>query len=493
MAIYHFHVGVISRKTGRSAVGASAYRSAEKLKSDYDGITHNYHDKTNAVNASAYRSGERLHHEQGGKIHDYTRKRGVVHTEIMLPHNAPSEYSDRGTLWNAVEKAEKRKDAQTARDIDVSLPVEFSRQEQIDLMREYIKENFAQKGMIADFAIHDKSDGNPHAHILLTTRNVDETGFKGKNRDWNNKAHLEKWRENWANACNERLQADKHIDSRTLKAQGIDREPLQYIGVEAWNMEKRGIRTERGDKNRAIIARNTAKQLHQLKENYISLEKEISELQDMKSTANRESNRCRVTAEEMAERAETIGLTKAQLEDLKETRQNMGFFKRKERLEIDNQIENLERSNTQAKAYFRRNYNIDVEESYTEIKRLEATAESKNNLHTKIKDKLKPLIEQREQNIFEYQRQKLLVEIRHDREKIHNHLEKLEHESQVYKRLVKDDILRTRCNRQLNNISQFNFEKIIKTVTIEKATALIKQREIKTLIQQNRRFDRGRF
>lgn len=127
LAIYHLHVGIVSRKTGRSAVAASAYRSASKLHSDYDGLTHDYCEKSNSVNASAYRSGERLDNEQNGTSYDYTRKRGVVHTEIMLPENAPREYTDRATLWNAVEKSEKQHNAQTARDIDVSLPVEFDR------------------------------------------------------------------------------------------------------------------------------------------------------------------------------------------------------------------------------------------------------------------------------------------------------------------------------------------------------------------------------
>ncbi|MDR1563981.1 MAG: MobA/MobL family protein, partial [Oscillospiraceae bacterium] len=129
MAIYHFHVGVVSRKTGRSSVAASAYRAGEKLRNENDGVTHNYSGRS-SVEAVAYRAGERLTDEQG-TTHDYTNKRGVVHTEIMLPDNAPSTFFDRGTLWNAVEKSEKRCDAQTARDIDIALPVEFSRSEQI--------------------------------------------------------------------------------------------------------------------------------------------------------------------------------------------------------------------------------------------------------------------------------------------------------------------------------------------------------------------------
>ena len=160
---------MVSRSSGRSPVAAAAYRAAEKLRS--------------SVNAAAYRSGENLQDKQYGSVHDYRRKRGVVHNEIILPQNAPREYNDRATLWNAVEQSEKRKDAQTARDIDIALPIELDRQEQIELVREYVKENFVQKGMCADFAIHDKADGNPHAHIMLTTREVNAIGFGKKNRE----------------------------------------------------------------------------------------------------------------------------------------------------------------------------------------------------------------------------------------------------------------------------------------------------------------------
>jgi hypothetical protein len=149
VAIYHFHVGIISRKTGRSAVGASAYRSAEKLKSDYDGLTHDY-QKTSPVNASAYNSGEKIHNNQAQIIHNYTKKQDVVHKEIMLPDHAPREYFDRSTLWNSVEKSERQHNAQTARDIDVALPIELDRDEQMALLCEYIKENFVDKGMCAD-------------------------------------------------------------------------------------------------------------------------------------------------------------------------------------------------------------------------------------------------------------------------------------------------------------------------------------------------------
>ncbi|MDR0470364.1 MAG: MobA/MobL family protein [Nitrososphaerota archaeon] len=243
-AIYHFRVQIISRGSGRSAVGAAAYRAGEKLK---------------AIGAAAYRSGGELGRDGDVIVHDYSRKGGVAYSEIILPQNAPPEFADRETLWNAVEASEIRKDAQLAREIEAALQKEFALQEQIQLLREYIKENFVDKGMCADFSIHDKRDGNPHAHIMLTTRNVTSDGFGKKNRDWNEAAQLVKWRENWADINNRKFEEkglEERIDHRTLKAQGIDREPTIHMGHEASALEKMGIRTQRGDINRAIQRRN---------------------------------------------------------------------------------------------------------------------------------------------------------------------------------------------------------------------------------------------
>ncbi len=145
MSIYHCSIKIISRAGGRSAVASAAYRS-----------------------------GERLLNEETGTVHDFTNKAGVVMSEIMLPVNAPREYLDRQTLWNEVQKVEKRVDAQLAREVEVALPKEMTRDEHIECVRDYINENFVSKGMIADWALHDKNDGNPHAHIMLTVRNIDE-------------------------------------------------------------------------------------------------------------------------------------------------------------------------------------------------------------------------------------------------------------------------------------------------------------------------------
>ena len=154
MAIYHLSIKIISRGKGKSAVAAASYRSGEKIKNEYDGI-----------------------------VHDFTRKGGIAHTEILLPRNAPQEFVSRSVLWNSVEKIEKSKNSQLAREIEIALPKELSREKQIELVRKYVKENFVKVGMCADVALHDKNDGNPHAHILLTMRplNEDKTwGAKSK-------------------------------------------------------------------------------------------------------------------------------------------------------------------------------------------------------------------------------------------------------------------------------------------------------------------------
>ena len=117
--------------------------------------------------------------EWDGMTHDYTYKGGIIHTEIMLPAHAPPEFQDRSTLWNSVEQIEKSRDAQLAREIEVALPVELTPAQQLALVRSFVKDNFVDAGMCADFAIHDKETGNPHAHIMLTIRPMKPDGRWG--------------------------------------------------------------------------------------------------------------------------------------------------------------------------------------------------------------------------------------------------------------------------------------------------------------------------
>ncbi|ESE28826.1 MobA/MobL family protein [Eubacterium brachy ATCC 33089] len=258
MAIYHLCIKIISRGKGKSAVAASAYRSGEKIKNEYDGI-----------------------------VHDFTRKGGIAHTEILLPQNAPQEFSDRGTLWNSVEKIEKSKNSQLAREIEIALPKELDREKQINLVRDYVKENFVKVGMCADIALHDKGDGNPHAHILLTMRPLnedttwgakskkeyilDENGEKVKLKngnyktrkintvDWNEQDKAEHWRKAWADITNKYLEENsiqEKVDHRSYRRQGIEQIPTIHLGVSATQMEKKGIATDRGNINREIKHQN---------------------------------------------------------------------------------------------------------------------------------------------------------------------------------------------------------------------------------------------
>lgn len=209
MAIYYFDAKIITRSKGQSVVACAAYRAAEKL---FD--------------------------ERYDKLHDYERKGGVEFSEILLPEGAPSWMSNRETLWNAVEKVEKRKDAQLAREVKFSLPRELTLQQNIDLTREFVKDVFVARGMVADFSIHVEkaSDGEsqPHAHLLLTQREITENGFGGKEREWNKRENLLAWREKWGEYENRHLALngfDVRVDHRTLAEQGIDLTPLNKIGT----------------------------------------------------------------------------------------------------------------------------------------------------------------------------------------------------------------------------------------------------------------------
>ena len=283
IAIYHCSIKIVSRGKGKSAVAAAAYRSGEKLTNEWDGLTH-----------------------------DYTKKGGVVHSEILLPAHAPPAFSDRSTLWNSVELSEKSNNAQLAREVEIALPVELSREEQTRLVREYCSSQFVSKGMIADFNLHDTGGGNPHAHILLTMRLLDEKGAwlpKSKQEyvldengekirlpsgryktrkvdlvDWNNRENAEVWRRAWADLANEYLEKNnrpERIDHRSYERQGIDQIPTVHVGVSATQMEKKGIVTERGELNRNIKAANRI--LREIRRLVRGLKDWIAELKERKT------------------------------------------------------------------------------------------------------------------------------------------------------------------------------------------------------------------
>lgn len=393
MAIFHVSVKIISRSSGRSAVGSAAYRSGEELTNEYDGVTH-----------------------------DYTRKKGIEYSEVMLCENAPKEWEEREKLWNAVEKVEKSSKAQLAREVEIALPNELDRKEQIELIRNYVKENFVDKGMCADINIHDKGTGNPHAHVMLTMRAVNERGeweakqkkvyeldpegnkiydpkkktYKcttQKTTDWDNQENVNKWREDWARQCNEMYKKkgiDKTIDHRSYKEQGIDKIPTIHLGSTANAMERRGKITNRGNLNREIKLTN--EQVEKVKADIEKLEaerkliiyrveppkerqidqapkansskaesveesqvlqmkmseKKLSKLLDTEKVLKRQFEQVdrsyqteRADLEQIKRSYEEVRQYNARIKEMKAEREELGLFKRGQKKDLDRRIEEL--------------------------------------------------------------------------------------------------------------------------------------------------------
>ncbi len=236
MAQYRFSAQVIKRSDGRSAVAAAAYRAGEQMID------------------------ERLE-----MSFDYRNRGGVEHRETMLPDGAPTDFADRSTLWNAVEAAERRADAQVAREVQLSLPHELSFEQRRELVRDFVQTAFVDKGMIADVAMHapdtEGDQRNYHAHVMLTTRRVDAGGFGAKAREWNSREQLQEWREQWAVVQNRHLAQALGPDAPTvthksLEDQGLAREATVHLGPTASAIERKGERSERGDTNRQVAADN---------------------------------------------------------------------------------------------------------------------------------------------------------------------------------------------------------------------------------------------
>lgn len=277
MSLFHFHVTQIKR----SAVACAAYRAGEKLRSEYY-----------------------------GEVSDYTRKGGVVESGIMLPDYVPQHLSDRETLWNEVEKTEKGKKAQLAYSFDFALQNEFTMDENISLAKKFIREQFVERGMIADYAIHSpETTGivNPHVHVLCPIRPIEENGEWGNKQkrvyeldrngnratdhngnyifsavpttDWGKPETLEHWRSEWARMCNEKFeekQISDRIDYRSYERQGVDKIPTVHEGVAVRQMESKGIKTDKGDKNRFIKSTNAL--LAEIKEKIKNFKNWIEEI-----------------------------------------------------------------------------------------------------------------------------------------------------------------------------------------------------------------------
>ena len=245
--------------------------------------------RQSAVAAAAYQSGEKLFCEYDQQVKHYPEKRGIVHNEILLPPNAPPEYADRNTLWNAAEAVEKQWNSQLARRWVLTIPREIPPDQYAVLVREFCEQQFVSKGMIVDFAIHDPHPPghNPHAHVLLTMRAMDEHGkwlpksrkvydldengeriklpsgrwksHKEDTVDWNDQKYCEIWRHEWEVIQNRYLEANdrpERVDLRSYARQGLDIIPTVHEGAAVRQMEKRGIQTNIGNLNREIRAAN---------------------------------------------------------------------------------------------------------------------------------------------------------------------------------------------------------------------------------------------
>ena len=260
MASVHYKLSIIKRSAGRSSVAAAAYRAAEKIIDRRTGLEH-----------------------------DFTRKNGVVHTEILLPVHAPQNFMQREVLWNAVEQVERQKNAQLARHLEVGLPIELDRAAQITLIREHVQQHYVDHGMCADICVHDKGDGNPHAHVMFTMRPLEPDGSWGAKSKkeymldrsgqrilldsgewkskkvsatgWDEQSNAELWRDNWGREVNrayERHGIEQAIDMRSYQRQGVILEPTQHMGPELTNLERKGVVSGRGTANREKLERNRA-------------------------------------------------------------------------------------------------------------------------------------------------------------------------------------------------------------------------------------------
>ena len=293
----HFSITITQRSRGQSAVAGAAYQSGEKLYSEYD-----------------------------RKWKSYAKKQGIVYTEIMLPANAPPTFSDRSTLWNSVEKIEKQWNSQLARRIVLALPREVPADQFPAMLHDFCREHFVSMGMCADFAIHNKGDGNPHAHIMLTMRAMDEHGkwlpksrkvydldengerirlpsgywksHKEDTVDWNEQSKAELWRHGWEVVTNRSLEQNgrpERVDLRSFERQGIDLAPTVHLGPAATQMEKRGIQTFLGNLNREI--RHVNRALLAIRKLIANLKSKIADLKEKWEQLNKEEPREPLLAE----------------------------------------------------------------------------------------------------------------------------------------------------------------------------------------------------
>lgn len=268
MASYHWSMQIIGRKDGRSA-----------------------------VRAAAYRAGQDLLDERTGEVHRFGQRRGVYHSEILLPRLASSRLGDRQTLWNEVERVERRDDAQLAREVNIALPHELSRDQQLDLIRNYVQAEFVERGMIADLAVHIPRPGrgederNVHAHVMLTLRQPTPQGLHSvKTREWNSRDLLKHWRSAWAEHANRALANAGHqalLDAGSLEdqrvaalargdeadARSLAREPELHMGPNAVAMTRASAWRRARSLSQGLPNPNTASVPDKFAENALRIER----------------------------------------------------------------------------------------------------------------------------------------------------------------------------------------------------------------------------
>jgi hypothetical protein len=274
--------------------------------------------------SAAYRAGERIEDRRTGLVFDYANRYGVMHSEIVAPEGAPTWVYDRAELWNRTEETDNRKDSRVAREMLLALPSELTHEQRLEVTRAYVREQFVDRGMVADIAMHEPGkEGdvrNYHAHVLLTMRPIDGDGFGPKERQWDKKQELEVWREKWADHQNrtfEKLGLAVRVDHRSLAAQGIDREPEPKLGPMVSAMERRGIETDRGDQRREVQARNAERD--ELHREYAAICRRLGiepeqprEVDPLRVASRADPVRVRATArEKMAERLKQQAAEKA--------------------------------------------------------------------------------------------------------------------------------------------------------------------------------------
>ena len=402
MALYHFHVTQIKRSEGRTAVASAAYRAGEKLHNLWDGETH-----------------------------DYTKKGGVILSEIMLPEYAPKRFFDRSTLWNEVEQVEKNYNAQLAYSFDMALQNEFSLEENIELAKEFVQKYFVSDGMIADLAIHkpDKEEGgipNPHFHVLVPIRPLNADGTWGAKQrreyhldendnrikkenggwefdavpttNWGKPETLDMWREAWADMVNDNFKEkglDCRIDHRSYVDQDLDLIPTVHEGPQIRKMEKKGIRTEKGELNRWIKATN--RMIRSMRATIAELKEILREPQEiylvqLLSDAHTLRNQTAMTY--------TKGKTKAKKNNLKRFMDECNYLKQRGVLtlsdfekylsSVDEKVETSKSSMNQKQTRLKELQQlIEDAKTYTELKPVFDELKKEKYRFTKAKEKYK--------------------------------------------------------------------------------------------------------